>query len=145
MAKVDFYILSSGDPDESLRVACRVAEKAWHQGNRVRIESDSMDSLRRLDGLMWSFKQESFLPHEMEGEHDDWQQLDPAPVVLGATGACTEAPDVLINLSAAVPEIADSCARIAEIISADPESKQVGRDRYRYYRDRGFQLSSHQI
>ena len=68
MAKVDFYILSSGDPDESLRVACRVAEKAWRQGNRVRIESDSMDSLRRLDRLMWSFKQESFLPHEMEAD-----------------------------------------------------------------------------
>lgn len=77
MAKVDFYILSNGDPEETLRVACRIAEKAWRQGNRVRVEADDMDALRRLDGLMWTFKQESFLPHELEGEHDDWRQLDP--------------------------------------------------------------------
>lgn len=145
MAKVDFYILSSGDPDESLRVACRVAEKAWRQGNKVRVEADDMDDLRRLDGLMWTFRQESFLPHELEGEHDDWRQMDPAPVVLGTTGACSEVPDVLINLGAAVPGIAEGCARIAEIISADPEAKRVGRDRYRHYRERGFELSSHQI
>jgi DNA polymerase-3 subunit chi len=145
MTKVDFYILSKEEPDESLRVACRVAEKAWHQGNRVRVEADDMDALRRLDGIMWTFRQESFLPHELEGEHDDWRRLDPSPVVLGATGACGEAPDVLINLGAAVPRIADGCARIAEIICADPESKRMGRDRYRYYRDRGFELSSHQL
>ncbi|HSS63835.1 MAG TPA: DNA polymerase III subunit chi [Gammaproteobacteria bacterium] len=145
MARVDFYILSSEGSDEPLRVACRLAEKAWRQGNRVRVECDSMDALRRLDGLMWTFRQESFLPHEMEGEHDDWQRLDPPPIVLGTAGACAEAPDVLINLSAAVPAIAERCSRIAEIISADPESKRTGRDRYRLYRDRGFDLGSHQI
>ncbi len=145
MAKVDFYILSSDGPDEALRVACRVAEKAWRQGNRVRVEADGTDTLRRLDALMWTFKQESFLPHELEGEHDDWRELNPAPVVLGHPGGAGEAPDVLINLSAAVPAIAERCARIAEIVSADADSKQVGRERYRTYRDRGFELSSHQI
>lgn len=145
MAKVDFYILSSDAPDEVLRVACRVAEKAWRQGNRVRVEADGEDMLRRLDALMWTFKQESFLPHELEGERDDWGELNPAPVVLGHPGGAGEAPDVLINLSAAVPAIAERCARIAEIVSADADSKQVGRERYRTYRDRGFELSSHQI
>ncbi len=145
MAKVDFYILSSDAPDEVLRVACRVAEKAWRQGNRVRVEADGADMLRRLDALMWTFKQESFLPHELEGERDDWGELNPAPVVLEHPGGAGEAPDVLINLSAAVPAIAERCARIAEIVSADADSKQVGRERYRTYRDRGFELSSHQI
>ncbi len=145
MAKVDFYILGSEGPDEPLRVACRVADKAWRQGNRVRVESDSMETLRRLDALMWTFKQESFLPHELEGEHDDWRQLNPAPVVLATPGTSAEAPDVLINLGSAVPEHAKRCTRIAEIVSPDPDSKQMGRDRYKIYRDRGFELSTHQI
>ena len=145
MARVDFYILNSDGPDEPLRVACRVAEKAWRQGNRVRVESDSPDELRRLDALMWTFKQESFLPHELEGERDDWQQLDPAPVVLGRVGGCAEAPDVLINLGTALPPAADRCPRIAEIVSADAESKQAARDRYRQYRERGFELGNHQV
>lgn len=145
MARVDFYILSSEGPDDALRVACRIAEKAWLQGNRVRVEADSMDALKRLDALMWTFKQESFLPHEMEGTPGDWQRLDPEPVVLAMPGTSTGVPDVLVNLSQALPPIAESCSRIAEIVSADPEAKQAGRSRYRNYRDRGFELSSHQI
>lgn len=145
MARVDFYILSSGGADEPLRVACRVAEKAWRQGNRVRVETDSADALRRLDALMWTFKQESFLPHEIAGEHGDWQQLDPLPVMLATAGTNADVPDVLINLSVKVPDIADSCPRIAEIVCADHESKRAGRDRYRVYRERGFELSSHEV
>ncbi len=145
MGRVDFYILSIEGPDEHLRVACRVAEKAWRQGNRVRVESEDADALRRLDALMWTFKQESFLPHEIEGERSDWQKLDPAPVVLATPGTPAELPDVLINLSQALPPVSERCPRIAEIVSANPESKQAGRDRYRSYRDRGFELSSHQL
>lgn len=145
MGRVDFYILSIEGPDEPLRVACRVADKAWRQGNRVRVESDDVNALRRLDELMWTFKQESFLPHEIEGEHSDWQDLDPAPVVLATPGTPADVPDVLINLSRALPPVSQRCARIAEIVSANLESKQAGRDRYRTYRDRGCELSTHQL
>lgn len=145
MARVDFYILNSDGPDEPLRIACRVAEKAWKQGNRVRVESGSPEVLRRLDALMWTFKQESFLPHEFESEGDDWQRLDPAPVVLGQAGRSADAPDVLINLGADLPPLADRCPRIAEIVPADPESKRAARERYRLYRERGFELGNHQI
>lgn len=145
MTKVDFYILSNEGPDEPLRVACRVAEKAWRQGNRVRVEADGAESLRRLDSLMWTYKQESFLPHEVEGEHGDWQEIEPAPVVLGTAGGPGEPPDVLINLSGVIPISADNCPRIAEIVAGDAQSKQAARERYRRYREKGFDLSSHQI
>lgn len=145
MTKVDFYILSNEGPDEPLRVACRVAEKAWRQGNRVRVEADGAEAVRRLDALMWTYKQESFLPHEVEGTHGDWQDIDPAPVVLGTAGGLGDLPDVLVNLSGTVPAGAENCPRIAEIVANDAQSKQAARSRYRAYRDQGFDLETHEL
>ena len=146
MGKVDFYILSGDGADEPLRVACRLADKAWRQGNRVRVQVSDPDALHRLDNLMWTFRQESFLPHEVDGGNAETTTLDPAPVMLGAgVGAGGHLPDVLINLTDAVPERADEISRIAEIVPADDGSKQAGRARYRRYREQGFELDSHEV
>jgi DNA polymerase-3 subunit chi len=145
MSKVDFYILGNDAEDEPLRIACRLAEKAWRQGNRVRVQAKNSEAVRRLDTLMWTFKQEGFVAHEVEGENTDWQNLDLAPVILGEADSPLEPPDVLINLSGTVPATAGRCPRIAEIVAHDPASKQAGRDRYRQYRDLGFELDSHQL
>ncbi len=145
MSKVDFYILGNTGEDEPLRIACRLAEKAWRQGNRVRVQAENSEAVRHLDTLMWTFKQESFVAHEVEGEDADWQTLDPAPVILGEADSPVEPPDVLINLSGKMPAMAGRCPRVAEIVAPDPASKQAGRDRYRQYRDLGFELDSHQV
>jgi len=145
MGKVDFYILSDGGADEPLRVTCRLAEKAWRQGNRVRVQVADANSLHRLDDLMWTFKQESFLPHEVDGQTPESPEMDPAPVVLGTDTRYTGAPDVLINLAGSLPENADEISRIAEIVPADEDSKRAGRKRYRHYRERGFELDIHEV
>jgi DNA polymerase-3 subunit chi len=145
MLKVDFYILGNDGEDAPLRIACRLAEKAWRQGNRVRVQAENSEAVRRLDKLMWTFKQESFVAHEVEGENADWQTLDPAPVILGEGDSPAEPPGVLINLSSKMPAMAGRCPRVAEIVAFDPASKQAGRDRYRQYRDLGFELDSHQL
>ena len=145
MGKVDFYILSGEGADEPLRVTCRVAEKAWRLGNRVRVQVAGADSLRRLDDLMWTFKQESFLPHEIDGQNPECGSMDPAPVVLGTDTAYAGAPDVLINLTGTLPDNAGEISRIAEIIPADEDSKRAGRKRYQHYRDQGFKLDIHEV
>ena len=145
MGKVDFYILSADGADEPLRVACRLADKAWRQGNRVRVQVTNADALRRLDNLMWTFKQESFLPHELDDENPDGQDLDPVPVVLGTNTGFAPLPDVLINLTETLPDKADEISRIAEIVCSDSDSKRAGRERYKRYRERGFELDSHEV
>lgn len=144
MGKVDFYIVAGDGADEPLRIACRLADKAWRQGHRVRVQVTGRDALQRLDALMWTFKQDSFLPHEIDGENSGGVEMEPTPVVLGKdSGGC--APDVLINLAETIPENADQIPRIAEIVSADEESKRAGRDRFRLYRERGFELDTHEV
>ena len=53
--------------------------------------------------------------------------------------------EVLINLSAEVPLIFSHFERVAEIIPEGEENRNSGRERFRFYRDRGYPLQSHNI
>ena len=53
--------------------------------------------------------------------------------------------DVLINLSAEVPEFFSRYERVAEVVDADAARREQSRERYRFYRDRGYKLNTHQV
>ena len=67
MTRVDFYVLSENAPDARLRHACRIAELAVERGNRVYLQTATSDETRRLDDLLWTYNDRSFLPHEIAG------------------------------------------------------------------------------
>ena len=53
--------------------------------------------------------------------------------------------EVLINLADEVPDFFSRYARVAEIVDADAIRREKGRERFRFYRDRGYQLQTHQL
>jgi len=53
--------------------------------------------------------------------------------------------DVLINLNHEIPSFFSQFDRVAEIITSDISSKEKGRDRYQFYRDRGYSLETHKM
>lgn len=142
MSRVDFYVLKgSGDPTRN-HFACRLAEKAYRQKNTVHIQVASDAAARQLDELLWTFRDGSFLPHEVV---DGTAESAESPITVGLTSAPSSTPDLLINLSDAVPANADAFQRIAEIVTADEPSKTRSRQQFVSYRDAGHQLESHQI
>jgi len=144
MPQVDFYVLADADADDGAarRVACRVVEKAWSQGLTVHVQAQDEQQAARMDETLWTFRQDSFVPHER------WDGGDPpgARVTLGtAGGIAPNEPDVLVNLGAAVPGWFAACGRIAEVVGGDPKARAAGRERYRTYRDAGLELRTHQV
>jgi DNA polymerase-3 subunit chi len=142
VTRVDFYILSSATPDARLNFACRIAEKAVAQKSRVYILSDSTSEVSRVDELLWTFSQRSFLPHRIIAA--DEQDAGPEPVLLGQADApATASCQILINLSAEIPDFYAKFERVVEVIhTKDPSA---GRERYRRYRDAGCTLEHHEI
>jgi DNA polymerase-3 subunit chi len=141
MPEVDFFILS--DPEEAalLRAACRVVENAWGQGLRVYVLASDDAQATRMDEMLWTFRQDSFVPHELFSGGDT-----PAARVLIGTGAgVTEGTDVLVNLGADVPPWYALCTRIAEMVCADTGHRTRGRTRYRMYREAGAELRTHEV
>jgi DNA polymerase-3 subunit chi len=144
VTQVDFYILDSDSDEARLRVACKIVDKATQLDHHVFIHSTSDDEARQIDELLWTFSQGSFIPHRiLRGE---LTRPGPEPVLIGVNQP--PAPgrwDVLINLAAEVPEFFSRYARVAEVVDANTVRREQSRERYRFYRDRGYQLNTHQV
>ncbi|MDH5784045.1 MAG: DNA polymerase III subunit chi [Chromatiales bacterium] len=141
MTRVDFYILEQQQGEARNRFACRLAEKAWQQGNRVYIHTQDAEHSRRLDELLWTFRDGSFVPHALDQDAN----ADVVPIHIGHGEEPCHHDEVLINLTAEVPLFFSRFERVAEIVDQSEQCRTQGRERFRFYRDRGYPLENHTI
>jgi len=141
MTQVDFYIVPGDSPENRLRFACRLTDKAYRLGNRVFIHTESAQQTRLLDDLLWTFQQNSFIPHSL---YQDATEA-PAPVLLAHDAEPDASSQVLINLAAEVPLFFSRFERVAELVNEDAETRRAGRSRYSFYKERGYPLRTHEI
>jgi len=144
VTRIDFYILDRRTTEARLKLACRLAEKAVDQDHEVLINTESEADSTLLNDLLWTFSQGSFLPHRLLAGPADTD--DGEPVLIGnGREPLAGSWDLLINLAPEVPEFFSRFNRVAELVGADEEDKAAGRERFRYYRDRGYELRTHHI
>jgi len=141
--RVDFYVLSSPTPKQRFTFACRLIEKAYLRGLRVAVLSANTVDAQALDDLLWTFNDQSFVPHRLcSGEESP--DAD-APVHLSTVLDAACAADLLVNLSDRLPTGLERFARIAEIIDGDPERRRLGRERFKTYREHQLAPKTHQM
>ena len=142
MQRVDFYVLSGIEERPRLKVACRIAERAYLAGERVFVWLDGANTLERFDDLLWTFADRGFVPHEIFQNEAQWPDT---PVLLGCDAQPQQPYGLLINLGNSIPESAAHAAGIAEVIDAHEARRQAGRARFRQYRDRGITPTTHNM
>jgi len=140
--RADFYVLEGSDARERLKFACRVIDKAFGAEQRVLVWLEDAAAVQNFDDLLWTFAQDSFIPHEPVSGESNWED---SPVLLSCASAPPSGADVLINLSNAVPPAAQAATRVIEIIDADPVRRQAGRERFKQYRAQGIEPATHNI
>tara|TARA_R110002049_G_scaffold9778_16_gene49009 strand:- start:341 stop:763 length:423 start_codon:yes stop_codon:yes gene_type:complete len=140
MTQVDFYVLRQAGEQARRVFACKLAEKAYRLENTVHIEAASEAEAAELDTLLWTFRDGSFVPHEVLGAKDP-----ESPVTIGYPGASGPVRDLLINLGSDIPASAVSFPRVAELVSSDDDSKQQSRARFANYRDQGHEIKTHKL
>lgn len=140
---VDFYILSDNTAHASDITACRLTEKAWQAGLQVFIYTSSPEATDRMNSLLWTFRQNSFVPHcpQIGGE----KNCPDDPVVIGGNPQSCQGRDVLINLSDILPEQPFNTRRIIEIIPVQEPLRSHGRERFKQYRALGCEPVTHQV
>jgi DNA polymerase-3 subunit chi len=139
--RIDFYVLESTAPSDRLRFACRLCEKAYAAGHKIFLLTGSASQSLELDKLLWSFKKEAFLPHNVL---DDSRQAV-APIIIGDQLPETTSDDLLINLGNNFPTAVGKFKRVAEVIDASDNIRQAGRQRFSQYRAQGFAPETHKI
>ena len=141
MTRIDFYVLQPGAQGNRYALAARVTEKAWKAGRRVLIATASEDEKKHMNRLLWTYREQSFIPHGLLG------QADPAlnPVLIGTEQEAGEEHDVLVNLCLRVPEYFSRFERVLECVDHDEQVIASGREHYRYYQKFGYPLHLHRI
>lgn len=145
MTRIDFYVLPDADPAQRPLLACKLAEKAYSQGLKVYIHTASEQEAQQLDELLWTFRDGSFLPHAIHSAVTG----DPPPILLGHDHEPAGQPDshwdVLINLGNDIPRFFGRFQRVAELVDQRTELLAQSRERFRYYRERGYELNTHPL
>jgi DNA polymerase-3 subunit chi len=141
-ARVDFYVSADAGEPVRLRLACRVAEKAYLAKQRVLVFIDDPALLSKFDEMLWTFGDGTFVPHDVvtaAGAACD------APVALTTAALPADHADVLLNLGASVPPFFAKFARVAEFLDARPEVRAAGRERFKAYRAQSIEPQTHTV
>ena len=137
MTSIDFYFNSA----DKLQVACRLAGKAMAQGKRLLIYAPQADSAQRIDRMLWTWQATGFVPHC--AAHDPL--TSETPVLIASAADAHAACDVLLNLSGEPPPAIECYDRLLELVAQDDEDRRAARERYRFYRERGFRIADHDL
>jgi DNA polymerase-3 subunit chi len=140
--RVDFYLAEGAGAEVRLRLACRIAEKAYLAKQKVVVLLEDPETLKRFDELLWTFGDGSFVPHDAVSQAGAACE---APVVLTTGALPADHADVLLNLSGGVPPFHEAFARVAEFLDARPEVRAAGRERFKVYRGKGIEPQTHNV
>ncbi len=132
MTKVDFY---TGVPDK-LRAACQLSHKAMQNGLRVMLHTPDEATTETLDRLLWSYPATAFIPHCRSDE----PQAASMPVVVDHRSEQFPHHELLLSLHTTCLPFFSRFDRVIEIVSGDEEDSRLGRERFRFYRDRGYEM-----
>ena len=143
MTRIDFYVLQSAELKQQYNFICRLAEKAYRLGHTVYIHANDEQHAKELDDTLWSFRQNSFVPHSILGA--ELSQKNPVKIEIGFGEDPNDHHDVMINASSVVPSFFSRFQRISEVVVQEASVKKSTREHYKFYRDRGYPLQSHDL
>lgn len=137
MTQIEFYT-NVGD---KLDTACRLAAKAYAARARMLIACPDPELAQRIDRMLWISPALGFLPHC--GPDDALASR--TPVIIDARGGEPPHDDVLVNLRDDWPQHFSRFRRLIEIVTTHEEDRRLARERYRFYRDRGYEIRTHDL
>lgn len=135
--------MTGGSLDDAILIACRLTEKAMKAGT-VYVHCQDKLQASTLHEKLWSFRSDAFIPHEISPSISTEKSLSES-IVIGYGEPPPGFHNILINLSLETPAVFARFERLLEIVPAEHDARSACRQKYRYYKDRGYPLSKHDI
>jgi DNA polymerase-3 subunit chi len=145
VSKIDFYLLDNPDLSDAMRYTCRLTNKGYRLGKRVFIRVEDMQQARQLDELLWTFNDQSFIPHVVQDGSPDDAPDTREPVLIGIIEPRAGDMDLLINLATTLPANYAGYEMVKEVVRKDENCLAAARQRWRQYQDSDNQLDKHDI
>lgn len=138
MTRIEFY--SNVADKQGLLIS--LVEKALLKHRQVTVLTENVKSATDVSDGLWQFQPASFFPHVM-AEH---AQAAKAPIIIACKKNTTEQMDamiqdeLLINLTEQEPQFFSRFTHLIEIVGNEESDKLSARQRYKFYRDRGYEI-----
>lgn len=145
MPEASFYILPTHSLSDRFIFACKLIEKAYRSGHFCYIYTDSLQQSQQLDNQLWTFRENSFIPHQLYDETMNTAPEYQKTVLIGTQAAPEKWQSLIFNLSSNYPTDLSKTERVLEILDNNEDLKQAGRQRFRQYKQNGFEISTHKI
>ena len=129
MTEILFYHLELHPLERVLPV---LVEKSRERGWRVVIEAGSTERLAQLDDMLWTYRDDSFLPHAIAGGQNDDEQ----PVLLTDGSGNGNGAEIRFFVDRAVPSEAGTYERIVFLFDGhDPDAVTEARGAWKALRE----------
>jgi DNA polymerase III subunit chi len=132
MTRVEFFFNVADKPQKIVELASSAVRK----GRRLFVYTDVPSTTQQLQDYLWGHAATSFLPNCTTQEA--W--LAQTPIVVDHQATQLPHDDLLINLQATHPAFFSRFRRLIEIVGTDETDKVAARVRYKFYRDRGYEI-----
>lgn len=137
MTQVDFYT----QVENKLLFACQLTAKVLAKKLPVLLYAADAGEAATLDSLLWTSSALSFIPHCAPGH----RLAAMTPVIIAHEPHDFHHHHVLVNLQSQWPPFFSRFERLVEIVSQDEADKTAARARWKFYKDRGYELYSHDM
>lgn len=134
MTRVEFYF----NVTDKFEKTAELCEKALIKGRQLTVYTQNNAMSDDVKKLLWQHSPSSFLANSKVGEVDS--QF--APIVIDFQGENLLQDDVLINLQTAQPLFFSRFRYLVELVGNDEADKAAARARFRFYKDRGYDIKS---
>lgn len=132
MTKVDFYT----GVNDKLQTACQLSHKAMQNSVRVLLHTPDESTADALDKLLWEFPATAFIPHCRSTDAEAAQM----PVIISHQPEPFPHSELLVSLHNSFLPFFSRFERVIEIVGKDADDARLGRERYGFYRDRGYEI-----
>lgn len=134
MTRIDFYFNVTNKQD----LISNLVASALSKHRQVTILEHDEDRANKVSNDLWHKDPASFLPNMLAV---DKLAVD-TPVVVHWQDNQLYQDDMIINLTTKEPQFFSRFTQLIEIVSDDEQDKVMARTRYKFYRDRGYDIKN---
>lgn len=132
MTRVDFY----SNAESRVHTTCLLIGKAIHKRMKVLVFSPDRQTAQSLDRMLWTFRATSFIPHCLSSD----RLASRTPVVIATNAGLPGHDQLIVNLSRECPPAFSRYQRLIEIVGREDEERRLARERWRFYKERGYEV-----
>ncbi|MCE0494079.1 DNA polymerase III subunit chi [Vibrio salinus] len=143
MRNATFYIIAEGSTKAErqglLQYVVFLSQHFSKQGAKIFINSQNKQEAETLAELFWQVPTNLFIAHNLVGEGPRYS----TPIEIGYPEVRPNINrQIVINLSDCNTTFAHRFSEVVDFVPCEEQTKQLARERYKLYRQAGFQLQT---